>query len=82
MLPESLVSRIRGEYRERPGLKLTVTQACRLWRVDARKCQLLLDQLVREQFLSKTARGAFVAWPSGTRQLKIDPSQGALRRQA
>lgn len=30
---ESLIDRVRGEYREMPGLKLTVAQACRLWQI-------------------------------------------------
>ena len=62
---ESLVSRIRGEYREMPGLRLTIAQACRLWQVDTLTCEELLDQLVREHFLSKTATGAYLALSSG-----------------
>lgn len=62
MLPfESLVARIRGEYREMPGLRLTFAQACRLWQVDAPTCQTLLEQLVRETFLRKTLDGAYIA---------------------
>ena len=52
MLPlESLVARIRGEYSEMPGLRLTFAQACRLWQVDAPTCETLLEQLVSEAFL-------------------------------
>ena len=58
---ESLASRVRGEYREMPGLRVTVAQACRLWQVDASTCEMLLEQLVREGFLSKTAHGAYIA---------------------
>jgi hypothetical protein len=59
--PESLVARIRGEYREMPGLRLTLAQACRLWQVDAPTCETLLEQLVREAFLYKTGDGAYMA---------------------
>jgi hypothetical protein len=38
--PESLVARIRGEYREMPGLRLTFAQACRLWQLDAPTCRI------------------------------------------
>src|SRR5258706_10457127 len=57
---ESLGARIRGEYGEMPGLRLTFAQACRL-AVDARTCETLLEQLVRDEFLHKTDNGAYVA---------------------
>ena len=60
MLPfESLVARIRGEFREMPGLRLTFAQACRLWQVDGPTCEMVFDQLVREGFLRKTVEGAY-----------------------
>ena len=64
---ESLVARIRGEYTEMPGLRLTVAQACRLWQVDARTGESLLEQLVREAFLRKTFHGAYIALPPAPR---------------
>jgi hypothetical protein len=57
---ESLVTRVRGEYFEMPGLRVTFAQACRLWQVDVSTCELLLDQLVREGFLCKTDNGQFL----------------------
>jgi len=61
---ESLVARIRGEYREMPGLRLTFAQACRLWQVDAATCERVLQTLVSERFLFRTADGAFIALPA------------------
>jgi hypothetical protein len=58
---ESLAVRIRGEYCEMPGLRLTVAQGCRLWQLDASTCEALLEQLVREAFLYKTPNGAYIA---------------------
>jgi hypothetical protein len=58
---ESLVARVRGEYFEMPGLRLTLAQACRLWQVDASRCEMLLDRLVRAGFLCKTDKGLFIA---------------------
>ena len=78
---ESLISRIRDEYREMPGLQLTVAQACRLWQMEAPICQLVLEKLVLERFLFRTENGAYVA-SNGSRQLKADLSRGALRRPA
>ena len=63
MPPEALFDRIRGEYREMPGLRLTLDQACRLWHVDRLTCQALLDQLVREDFLRRTPTGGYMAGP-------------------
>ena len=59
--PDFLVARVRGEYGEMPGLQLTVTQACRLWQIDTPTCEMLLEQLVHEDFLCKTEKGAYAA---------------------
>jgi len=84
-LLESLIGRIRGEYREMPGLRLTFAQACRLWQVDAPTCEMLLEQLVREAFLCKTGNGSYIAVSSASSpqlkaQLHCDPV--SLRRSA
>jgi hypothetical protein len=55
-----LASRIRGEFREMPGLRLTFPQACRFWQLEAETCQAVLDLLLSEQFLLQTADGAFI----------------------
>jgi hypothetical protein len=74
--PESLVARIRGEYREMPGLRLTFAQACRLWQLDAPTCRTLLEQLVREACLCKTENGAYIALPpTPSRQAKARVSE-------
>jgi hypothetical protein len=43
--------RIRADYLEMPGLRLTVAQGARLWNVSLDGCAALLDQLVAEGFL-------------------------------
>ena len=58
---DSLVARVRGEYVEMPGLRVTVAQACRLWQLDTTMCEELLGHLVRDGFLSKTDSGFYVA---------------------
>lgn len=86
MLPlESLAARVRGEYCEMPGLRLTVAQACRLWQLDASTCQALLEQLVREAFLYRTPNGAYIALSlNAGPQLKAQrhPRQSAVLRSA
>jgi hypothetical protein len=61
---DSLVARVRGEYGEMPGMRLTLLQACRLWQVDVSTCELCLQELVRQGFLYKTANGAYGAVPT------------------
>jgi hypothetical protein len=56
----SLLSQIKGEYREMPGLCVTLSQACRLWHLDRQTCNVVLDELVRAHFLRQTAKGLFV----------------------
>ena len=66
---DCLAARVRGEYSEMPGLQLTVTQACRLWQIDTLTCEMLLEQLVREDFLCKTGKGAYAAATTARREL-------------
>jgi hypothetical protein len=65
---ESLLPRVRGEYLEMPGLRMTLVQACRLWQVDAPTCAKLLDLLVSDGFLYKTATGFYIASPDAHRR--------------
>jgi hypothetical protein len=58
--PEEALRRVRGEYLEMPGLRLTMAQAQRLWNLDHGTCELLLDNLVSQHFLSRTRDGSFV----------------------
>jgi hypothetical protein len=55
-----LLSRVRAEFREMPGLRLTATQARRLWALDSTQCHTVLAALVRDGFLRRTADGSFV----------------------
>jgi hypothetical protein len=55
-----LLLRVRGEYLELPGLRLTLQQAQRLWHMDRTLCERVLGALVEEAFLRRTRDGAFV----------------------
>ncbi len=61
MISEDLVRRVRGEFYEMPGLRLTFAQACRLWQLDAQTCEAILDRLVRERVLHRSADGRYLA---------------------
>jgi hypothetical protein len=58
--PAELLQRIREEYREMPNLRLTPSQATRLFGVEPSVCASMLDALVNEHFLLRTADGLFV----------------------
>lgn len=57
---EDVMRRVRSEYLEMPGLRLTLAQAQRLWGLDRAACDALLGALVEAKFLFKTRDGAFV----------------------
>ena len=78
MSPE-LIRRIRSEFFEMPGLKLTFQQACRLWNLSAGSCREALDALRDEGFLYQTPSGAFIAFPSATRMLKAETPAHRVR---
>jgi hypothetical protein len=46
-----LIERVLGEYREMPGLALSVDQAQRLWGCDAVTCRRIADVLVKRRVL-------------------------------
>jgi hypothetical protein len=60
LLSESTLRRVRAEFLEMPGLKLTVSQAQRLWGMDRPTCEALIDQLTAARFLARTRDGAVV----------------------
>jgi hypothetical protein len=57
---QEVVRRVRGEFLEMPGLRLTPEQARRLWRLDELACDAVLGALVDARFLARTRDGAFV----------------------
>lgn len=57
---EDVLRRVRGEFLEMPGMRLTEAQARRLWNLDAASCQALLTALVDSKFLFQTRDGAFM----------------------
>lgn len=76
MSNEMLVARVRREYRDMPGLRLTMAQACRLWHADTATCETALRSLVSEGVLLCTPDGAFIAAP--TLGQRPTPAKAAL----
>jgi len=78
---ERLVARVRGEYREMPGLGLTRAEASRFWQVDETACDAIVRALVNEGSVRRTVGGRFVAAATGDAPVKADLS-GLRRRVA
>jgi hypothetical protein len=56
----SLLQRVRSEFDEMPGLRLTPPQASRLLGLDPSSCQRVLNELVKSAFLRWTPDGTVV----------------------
>ena len=55
----ALLRRARGEFREMPGMRLTIEQAMRLWDLERPSCEALLGALVEAKFLEIDAHGRY-----------------------
>jgi hypothetical protein len=60
MHSSALVSRIRSEFIEMPGLQLTLAQAARLWDLEPPACRDVIEALVDSAFLRWTPRGTVI----------------------
>lgn len=56
---DHLLRRVRGEYREMPGMRLTIDQAMRLWMLDRTTCTSIFDCLVAAHFLEVDGTGRY-----------------------
>jgi hypothetical protein len=55
---EVIVRRVREEFREMPGLRLTPAQATRLWGLELDTCRAVIETLVASAYLRWTRAGA------------------------
>jgi len=74
---EEALRRVRGEFLEMPGLRLTAVQARRLWGLDAGSCDVLLAALVDANFLFRTRDGAFMRVEVAPARMKVPPGIAA-----
>jgi hypothetical protein len=56
---DALLRRVRGEYREMPGMRLTIEQAMRLWSIDRQACATAFNSLVASHYLEIDDSGRF-----------------------
>jgi hypothetical protein len=64
---EDVVSRLRGEFLEMPGLRLKSAQVQRLCGVERTVCKVVLDLLVDEKFLTVKSDGHYARLTTGDR---------------
>jgi hypothetical protein len=57
---EPVLQRIRGEFLESPGLRLTHWQFQRLWNLDADQARQLIEKLLQTRFLRGARDGTLV----------------------
>ena len=55
---EMIARRVRAEFHEMPGLRLTPAQARRLWGLEAEMCRAVINALVASDFLRWTPAGS------------------------
>jgi hypothetical protein len=64
-MTNNTLGRLRAEYLEMPGLRLTLEQAQRLCGVERSLCKKLLDALVDAKFLCVKSDGAYARTSEG-----------------
>ena len=84
LLYRQAFDRIRAEYLEMPGMRLTPAQVGRLSGVDVAICEAVLDELVRSQFLCKAVDGSYARASDGggharSRMHGLDGNASAIR---
>ena len=55
-----LLYRVRSEFLEMPGLRLTPAHAARLWALDRQTSERILDDLTMAGFLFRNREGAYL----------------------
>lgn len=83
----NVLTRLRAEYLEMPGLCLTAKQVQRLCGIERMMCQLALDALVDSKFLSLKSDGTYARATdgemiSGPRAVKASLSPDRRARKA
>ena len=58
--PEQILDRLRGEFREMPGMRLTLEQVQRLCGIEPPLCKLALETLVEAKFLRVGSDGTYM----------------------
>jgi hypothetical protein len=66
---QRVLERLRAEYLEMPGMKLRIEQVQRLCGIEQMMCTLVLDALVKTNFLCLKSDGTYVRLTEGNSAL-------------
>ena len=76
---DRLVARIKAEFVEMPGLRLTIVQGARLWGLQRAECEAVLRVLVDRQFLNVSGDGTYSRPTDGVlRNISLRPANAPL----
>jgi hypothetical protein len=78
MPDDDLLNRIRCEFIEMPGLRLTRQQAQRLYGLDEVRCQRALDRLVDARFLCIKSNGTYGRLSDAIDSARPNPARADL----
>src|SRR5262245_32542195 len=76
---QDIVERVRAEFMEMPGLRLTTAQIQRLCGIEPNVCRAVLDSLVQAGFLWASPNGTY-ARVSDERIARPSPARGSVER--
>jgi hypothetical protein len=76
---DSLLNRIRSEFLEMPGQRLTRAQAQRLYGINELQCQRALDTLVDTRFLCVKPDGTYARTSDGADTRRPNPAKADVR---
>jgi hypothetical protein len=62
---DQILRPIRAEFPEMPGMRLTLSQAKRLWGLDEQTCAQALELLTTDGFLNRRADGIYTRLTDG-----------------
>ena len=79
MLHEHLLTRLRAEYLDMPGLRLTREQVQRLCGLERAVCERVLETLVDTRFLCVKADGTYARLTDGADGPRPQPAKATLR---
>ena len=80
-MQQRTLERLRAEFLEMPGLRLTAEQVHRFCGVEAHACALALDELVEENFLSRKADGTYARPTDGVARRRPAKADLPIKRQ-
>ena len=70
-LPQEILERVRSEYLEMPGMRLTPRQLQRLCGIGPALCDALLESMVNSRFLTAKADGTYARATEGLPQPRM-----------